>query len=550
MDVKSFKGAVYDNAKSALSQMTKEISKVKSIIRSDNDKGLKRLLEENSLDVNMALAIENGPDHNLLTMACTMGSIKCIKVLLDSGADINNFINIFLTNREKDKFYATFCRACAMGSTELLRLLIDRGLKVDDTVLFSCFDSLEHSPLKADKRQAMAALLIELISNIAYKEHGHTFLHRVCSIGGVDNVKAVLERGVDRDAVTGDYLSSRDALGVAAANGYLDIVNLLLGWDKGDPIKLGRANKALIDAAKYRNLKVVKVLTEYGASCLTEALVVTVTYCSLVDLVEYLLNNGADVNGTVGGYTPLLALISNTRTGDEAKLQIARLLLARGADRDATSRSGRDSLVIAAQNGLPDFLELILEHDSGRPTINRLNEALLLSLGNSLGSTKCLLDHGAEVDATDADGRTPLMLLCNKHTLGHRGTGDDYLPTLHLLLERGADVSRVSPVSGNTALLYACGFSVVFRLMLSRILFEHGADVNQANVITGVTPLMRAALAKDMALVKMYLEHGADVLQLNNEGFTVLDLMDRDKPEYATYVELCRGCMDAKPVLK
>ena len=388
MDVNRSKNAEHDNEKSVISQVTIEISEIKTIIRHDNDKELQRLLEENSLDVNMILALENGPDHNLLTMACTMGSIKCVKVLLESGADINNFINIFSTNRERDKFYATFCRACALGSTELLLSLIDHGLKVDDAVLFRCFDTLEQSALHADKRQPIAAVLVKLISNIGYKERGHTFLHRVCSIGGVDNVKAVLVRGVDRDVITTSFSvgGRRDALGIAAMKGHHDIVNLLLEWEKGNPIHMDRVNIAMIEAAKCGKLEAVKVLIEYGAWCKTAALMVAVIYTWSLALAEYLLDHGADVNGRVDGDTPLLALLSNTRTGVEVKLQIARLLLARGADRDATSCSGRDALVKAAENGLPDFLQLILEHDSGLPiTINRLKQALLLSLGRSVG---------------------------------------------------------------------------------------------------------------------------------------------------------------------
>ena len=56
MDLNRSKNTVHDNAKSAISQMTMEISEVKLIIRHDNDKELQRLLKESYLDVNMALS--------------------------------------------------------------------------------------------------------------------------------------------------------------------------------------------------------------------------------------------------------------------------------------------------------------------------------------------------------------------------------------------------------------------------------------------------------------------------------------------------------------
>ena len=555
MKSNSSKNAEYDDNKSVARSMRMELTKIKELMRHDNDKKLQTLLDDNPIDVNADLIIEQGPDRSLLTIACTMSAVRCVKVLLDNGADINKIPVSKANSIERDEFRSPFSRTCATGNAELLQMLIDRGVKLDDSVLFIGFDCLEQSDLGNDKRQAIAAVLVQYITNISYKERASTFLHRVCSIGGVDLAKTVLERGVDRDTISdSSYLCNRrDALGVAALNGYLDIVKLLLEWDRNSPIHVDTVNKAMVDAAKQGKLELVQYLTEYGANGQSDALLESLNRTCSFGLVEYLLDHGAEANYVnVDGDTPLITLISNTRSGDEIKLLIARILLARGADRDVTNRSGKHLLVKAAQCGLADFLQLILEHDQGTPiTINRLNEALFISLAHSLGTTKCLLDHGAEVNATGADGYTPLMLLCCKSRLGHTASRYfvHYFPTVQLLLERGADVSRVNRVSGDTALLYACDHGLDIGLKLSTMLLEHGADVNQANVITGQTPLMRAALAKDMASVKLYLEHGTDVMQLNGKGLTVLDLMG-SKPEYAMYVELCREYGDVKPLLK
>ena len=554
MNINSTKNSESDTKESNVKSMRIELSEIKSIIRNDDHQGLQRLLQEDHIDVNAELIIEKGVNHSLLTMACMMGSINCVKVLLDNGANIIKIPACTRVSFERAEFRSPFCYACTSGNTELLHLLFERGVKLNDSVLLLGFYILEQSALEADKRQAIAAVLIQYITNVDYKERGHTFLHRVCSIGGINNVKAILERGVNRDAPTASLHghSGQDALCTAAAKGHLDIVELLLGWDKNNPIEMRRVNKAMIEAARCDKLKVVQFLTEYGAEYRTETLVAAARYARSLDIAEYLLDyGGANINGTLDGDTPLVALLSNTRTGDEAKLRMARFLLARGADRNATNCYGKDVLALAAYNELPDFLQLILEHSSSQPiTFNQLNTALLMSLGRSEGVTKCLLDHGADVNVTDADGHTPLMLLCSKDCLGrHRHMLEEYLPTIQLLLERGADPRAVSPVSGQTALLCAGDYIVAYRLALSTLLLDHGADVNQGNATTGETPLMRAALAMRITVVKLYLEHGADVMQLNNEGLTVLDLMG-DKPEYAMYVELCREYGDVKPLLK
>ena len=341
----------------------------------------------------------------------------------------------------------------------------------------------------------------------------------------------------------------------------------------------------------YGHLNVVKVLPGCGAEDYTCALVEAMRYTKSYAVAEYLLDHGADVNGIFSGTTPLRALIEDF---SEKDLPLAQMLIGRGTDRDATgvdatddeageeedngdvpaeagseaeddddidhwqsddgsykeSVDDSDAVKLAAQSGSPELMQLILDHGQGPPvSIDRLNEALLLSLGHSEGVTKCLLDHGAQVDTIDSDGHTPLLLMCARGDLGDLAHPDVLPATILVLLECGADTSKVSLFSGDTALLSACDHSAALCHEISTLLLEHGADVNQGNATTGKTPLMKAALAKRMTAVKLYFEHGADVMQVNGEGRTVLDLMGAG-PEYAKVAALCAEHIAAKPLLK
>ena len=85
------------------------------------------------------------------------------------------------------------------------------------------------------------------------------------------------------------------------------------------------------------------------------------------------------------------------------------------------------------------------------------------------------------------------------------------------------------------------------------VLLEHGADPNLADAGTGETPLMIAALSRRTNIVKVLLEYGADVTQLNLEGKSVLNLLADEN--YSDVVELFTQYVDCNkpnvnPVLK
>lgn len=177
-----------------------------------------------------------------------------------------------------------------------------------------------------------------------------------------------------------------------------------------------------------------------------------------------------------------------------------RFLLARGANANAKQAEGRTPLYLAAV------------------------------LGNGRAIIRLLLEHGADPNIKMANGRTPLMaaatrgdvdtlrVLLDAKALVNAKDSAGETPLMvaatcgrpeavRLLLERGAD-ARVATKRGETALGNAgtAGNETVVRLLL-----EHGADVNARN-IRGYTPLMLAASSDRLpaGAVKLLLAHGAD----------------------------------------
>jgi ankyrin repeat protein len=106
-----------------------------------------------------------------------------------------------------------------------------------------------------------------------------------------------------------------------------------------------------------------------------------------------------------------------------------------------------------------------------------------------------LIEQGADVNAANPDGATPLM----------RAAGN--LKKTRLLIERGANVNAKS-IFGRTALLIAAtypGNSATVRLLLDK-----GADIKDVDQF-GETCLTSAAKRGDAEMVKLLIEAGADL---------------------------------------
>jgi ankyrin repeat protein len=130
-----------------------------------------------------------------------------------------------------------------------------------------------------------------------------------------------------------------------------------------------------------------------------------------------------------------------------------------------------------------------------------------------------LLQHGADIKATDTDGAT---------VLHHAVLASRALELIPLLIRRGAEVNHVATGrNGDTPLLTARqwffeGRDRAMGARVIRLLVQNGAKVNAADH-TGYTMLMIAAVNNKPDLLKLMLSLGADPRLQNREGLTALD---------------------------
>jgi ankyrin repeat protein len=133
---------------------------------------------------------------------------------------------------------------------------------------------------------------------------------------------------------------------------------------------------------------------------------------------------------------------------------------------------------------------------------------------------KTLLDHGADPNAVDATGKTPICY----------ASGRGFPALVRQLLDRGVDPNNRY---GNdlTALMWAAGYSEEAGSTdideILKLLLERGAHVDVVDN-RGRTALMIAASLGHTAVAELLLSHGANADVRDKSGKSAADLATTD----------------------
>ena len=123
-----------------------------------------------------------------------------------------------------------------------------------------------------------------------------------------------------------------------------------------------------------------------------------------------------------------------------------------------------------------------------------------------------LIAQGADVNARDSNGNTPLMLAARS---GHS-------EIVQFLIARGADV-HLKDNLGNTSLIDSARYASEFALEVIEILIAEGADVHAKNKYRN-TALINAVRSGRSDVVELLVKEGADVNAKSKNGQTALKL--------------------------
>lgn len=136
-----------------------------------------------------------------------------------------------------------------------------------------------------------------------------------------------------------------------------------------------------------------------------------------------------------------------------------------------------------------------------------------------MSTAASLVDQGADVNARDTYGQTPLSVAASNGQIG----------IMNLLLSKGVDINTRDN-KGLTVLHAAALFPMASSeykqyegdTQILQYLLDKGLDVN-ARSNSGDTPLHGAAAEQHIAAAQFLLDHGADINARNNAGSTPLD---------------------------
>src|SRR6266702_4559271 len=455
--------------------------------RPQNALSVTQLLLEQGIDVNASDKDHATPLH----LASSHGMLEVAWLLLNHGANANaeniqGQTPLHLTSRGEDLSHR---------NPDVMRLLLELGVDVNAQ------DKDQATPLHLACSHGNFETALVLLDHgaeaNAQNAYGQTPLHRVSQNlqNGEDNgsriARLMLERGADMDA--------RDK-------------------DQATPLHL---------ASKMLKLQTATVLLEHGANVNAEN-VRCQTPLHMVsqgidgygkgaesDFVRLLPKQGADVNAQDRDQATPLHFVSSRLCPN---FRVAQVLFDNGAKVNAVNIHGQNAWHLLSQNSCyfgffeHEFAKLLFERDVDVNARDK-DQATPLHLASYYGhvdAAEVLLDHGAQANAEDIRGQTPLhqVVLGNHDYQSNWGYQKSHpgraVRLAQRLLEHGVDVNAQNK-DHETPLHLASRLRL---LEMARILLKHGANVNVKNS-EGKSPLQLASGRKRKAMKRLLSEYSA-----------------------------------------
>ncbi|XP_073774291.1 ankyrin-3 isoform X46 [Danio rerio] len=450
------------------------------------------------------IEVESTDSNASYLRAARAGNIEKALDYIKTGVDINicnqNGLNaLHLASKE--------------GHVEVVTELIKLGATVDAAT------KKGNTALHIASLAGQADVVKELVNNganiNAQSQNGFTPLYMAAQENHLDVVKFLLDNGSSQSIATEDGFTP---LAVALQQGHDQVVSLLLENDTKGKVRL----PALHIAARKDDTKAAALLlqNDHNADIESKMMVNRTTESGFtplhiaahygnINVATLLLNRGAAVDFKArNDITPLHV------ASKRGNANMVRLLLERGARIDARTKDGLTPLHCGARSGHEQVVEMLL--DRGAPILSKTKNGLsplhMATQGDHLNCVQLLIHHEVPVDDVTNDYLTAL------HVAAHCG----HYKVAKVLVDKRAN-PNAKALNGFTPLHIACKKN---RIKVMELLLKHGASI-QAVTESGLTPIHVAAFMGHENIVTQLTNHGASPNTMNVRGETALHMAAR-----------------------
>ncbi|GFR89860.1 ankyrin-3 [Elysia marginata] len=532
--------------------------------------------------------------NSSLLEACGAGMKFIVQELVRSGAKINMKRGTHRTT--------ALHMAAWQGFVDIADFLLSKGANVD-AVDYDNNTALILAVNGAGSCDMLNLLLAHKAKHHYQNKQGMTALMKAVMVMDIDAVRILLYAGADVNQKNRHGKTARD---IAATNSIADVFDALKSEAESSENLLTEDSGALSSCVKRNDTAGVKILldsriskihkkpqhlykndNESTKNATLKELIKTMCVDAeagkkpdqaQLEMVRILFDSGAKPEKGIAKRSSS-SLIDSTRSGS---FELVKLVASHSATNPNFLYNDRSALMIAAENGDTDILELLLSRASvpdlkntrGETALacalmkgevkcaeilikmkkpseknlvdmarNALEKGQLKSLqflashcdlsrvsqslmrhGIWTGDTKIvgfLMDHGADIAAPCDEDETALLVAL-RDLRSH-----EMLDMVKFLVKSGAQVNRTPPLDSPlvTAVENNCDSDVL------RYLLEQGADVNEVGMDDGTTPLTAALslhstlnVTRCSDMLEVLLEAGADPNKTKLSGVTALHL--------------------------
>ncbi|XP_077302723.1 uncharacterized protein LOC143923090 [Arctopsyche grandis] len=442
------------------------------------------------LDYNANPHLLNKKGDSSLIAAVKLGNIETIKILLECCVDINN-VNMdgktalyYSFSHGTDEVFDLLLKNGAYptignkynefilvniilnGKVDILKFILKNGPKPSNT---SYHSSLLYYAVISRNIEIVQLLLDENFSTNIADKYGETPIFHALKFGIYEPVELLLTKGADPNVSNnnGDTI-----LHYAAASNKVKLFESILKKSANPHARNRNNDTVLHHAAKGGN----------------------------IEILQRILDEGFDLDVTnAQGDTPLLCAAFSGHS------DVIMVLLGKGADPKVINYNGDTLLHHAAFKLCDSSLQSIIEIGFELTIVNNSGASLLHSavIGGNISAVKFLMEKGIKPNVTDIHHRTPFHYVCLIDLILQMNEIE--LKMAKLLILHGADINATEKF-GCTPLHYSTEAN---NYKLTEMLIENGAEINALDKL-GRTALHKVKKASEY-LIEFLLNSGADV---------------------------------------